>query len=49
MQIALGITCTTHNQSVTEVMDNNVINKTSSVSPNVASIIIKQQLHTPSH
>ena len=35
-----GITCTTHNQSVTEVTDNNDIDKTGSVSPNVASTTV---------
>ena len=37
-----GITCTTRNQSdsVTEVTDNNDMNKISSVSPNVASTTV---------
>ena len=38
-----GITCTTRNQSVTEVTDNNDINKTSSVSPNVASTTVTRE------
>ena len=43
MQIASGITCTTRNQSVTEVKDNNNINKTSSVSPTVASTTVTRE------
>ena len=38
-----GIICTTRNQSVTEVTDNNDINKTSSVSPDVASTIVTRE------
>ena len=38
-----GITCTTHNESVTEVTDNNDIDKISSVSPNVASTTVTRE------
>ena len=38
-----GITCSTRNQSETEVTDNNDIDKTSSVSPTVASTTITRE------
>ena len=41
-----GITCTTRNQSETEVTDNNDIDKTSSVSPNVASTTVTRESPT---